>query len=198
MSFIAQTSATRRLIELLNSEGLPAGTLSSLLHLLSEVGQAANLSEQDKRGMAKRLKVTDSREIDQLLSFCAYIFDRATYFSLSPAKLAAALVEAGLAEDKSQAFGEEWALMAKERIEKARSETLGAPNKFASVNWTVGLTARTKDLTREKTPTALLQLNTQQGEAEKEKVTIEFNHDELYMFLKKLDTVQEQIDQLMP
>lgn len=99
-------------------------------------------------------------------------------------------------EDKVNIIVEAWTTHAKNVLQKLGQRTL-APNQLSDINWRLNLEMANMGRSKMKLPNAMFELKvTQEDMQQKEKIHLEFSHDELYAFYNQLETIQRQIDNL--
>lgn len=102
----------------------------------------------------------------------------------------------GINEDKVNIIVEAWTTHAKDVIQKLARRTL-APNQLSDINWRLNLEMANMGRSKMKLPNAMFELKITQDDAQKkEKIHLEFSHDELYAFYNQLETIQKQLDNL--
>ncbi|XP_031564733.1 COMM domain-containing protein 10-like isoform X2 [Actinia tenebrosa] len=139
--------------------------------LLNRIIQKLHL--KDERAFSdeeeNKLQSGLSLDVDDLhivLETSAFILEQAAYHNAKPAVLQQQLQNIGLNDDKLEAM-----------------------------NWRLNLQMAQASKAKLKLPNALFEFHLSSGE-EKEKIHIEFSHEELYAFYNQLETIQSQLDSL--
>ncbi|XP_060592294.1 COMM domain-containing protein 10-like [Ruditapes philippinarum] len=118
------------------------------------------------------------------------------YHIAKPAALSQQLSQLGMDQEKVDAIVESWTTNGREVIQNLRQRTL-MPNQFTDINWRLNLQMAQSTETKQKLPNAMFELGVhREGQEDKEKIRMEFTHDELYQFYNQLETIQKQIDGL--
>jgi hypothetical protein len=165
-------------------------------------------------------------ELQLVIDSSSFIFERAAYFSLSPARLGnelgQSLTSPPLGDDQLAAFKHVWEHEREGLLDKLRHHSL-SPQQLDKIHWRLQLVVppapppsqepapaqprkKTGDAAGKQhplpQPSAIFQLriNNANGLNEdgksEEMVNVEFNHAELYSFFDKLEAIQEQLDAL--
>lgn len=136
----------------------------------------------------------DPKELELVINTTTFILQQAAYHLAKPSLLKSQLAAIGLAEEKIQVLIQGWSSQGKATVEKLRSSTF-YPKQLEEVNWRQNLTMAQTGRSKLKQPNALFEFVIKEGE-EREKVQVEFTHEELYAFYSKLESIQDQLDSL--
>lgn len=188
------TASIKKAAALIN--GLESGKYSRLLsrvllklHLKNE--KVFTAEEEEKLQGALQL---DARELELVINTTTFILQQAAYHIAKPSLLKTQLAAIGLEEEKVQVLIKGWSSQGKATVEKLRSSTF-YPKQLEEVNWRQNLTMAQSGRSKLKQPNALFEFVIKEGE-EREKVQVDFTHEELYAFYSKLEGIQEQLDSL--
>ncbi|XP_041366953.1 COMM domain-containing protein 10-like [Gigantopelta aegis] len=169
--------------------------------LLSRITQKLHLkdertfSEEEEEKLQRTFELS-APDLELILQTLEFILQQAAYHSAKPAVLTQQLQQLELAEDKVQAIVQKWTASAKETVQKLRETTL-VPKQLEDVNWRLNLQMAQANKSKLKIPNALFELGVKDQNTEtKEKIRLEFTHDELYAFYNQLETIQKQLDGL--
>lgn len=194
MELFQVTPSLKKAAGLIN--GLDAGRFGKILgriipqlHLKEE--SAFSPEEIEKLPAALKL---EPKDVELVLDTATFILQQAAYHLAKPAVLGQQLQKIGLEEDKIQIFVGTWSSQGKAVVEKLQSRTF-YPKQLEEVKWRLNLQIAQASRTKMKLPNALFEFSVQDGE-EKDKVRVEFTHEELYKFYEKLETIQSQLDSL--
>ena len=165
-----------------------------------EPQEASTFSPEEEAKLQTMLSLTQP-QLHAVLTACAFMFEQAAYQAADGAALAAALAEAGMAEEQTAATVGVWESHSKALLDALRNKTLGGPSVLAGSSWRMDLQVGMDGLTKLTEPTSVFELalaaaNAEPGKAPEETFAVEFAHDELYAFFLKLERVQEQLDAL--
>ncbi|XP_035666460.1 COMM domain-containing protein 10-like [Branchiostoma floridae] len=153
-----------------------------------------SFSEEEEEMLQQALGLQGG-DLQLVLETTAFVLEQAAYHSAKPAVLEEQLKNIQLEEDKISVFVKAWSANGKEVILKLRKRTL-APDQLESVNWRLNLQMAQASQTKMKLPNAMFELGVRHDDDTREKVRMEFTHDELYDFYSQLETIQEQLDTL--
>jgi len=163
-----------------------------------DIKNEAIFNENEQTQLQNVFKINGT-ELQSILDSCSFIFAQAGYFAINPEILVIQLEKSGVANAKARSFGQSWKEEAGEYMAKLRKKAI-VPLEADSIDWRLHLQIGQSNLYRLKEPTAILQvgLHTTSDIKEKssENITMEFNHKELYELFEKLETIQEQLDNL--
>jgi len=164
------------------------------LHLKNE----KPFTEAEEQQLQSAFSLSES-QVQSALDGIAFIFEQAAYFGLNPQVLTSQLEKVGIVTQKLSAFETVWKQEAKELVIKLRGKSL-APFQLETVNWRLHLQVGQSNLFRLKEPSAVFEFGlTSTSETTKqanERLTMEFTHEELEDFFQRLETIQEQLDNL--
>ncbi|XP_046574221.1 COMM domain-containing protein 10-like [Haliotis rubra] len=161
------------------------------LHLKDE----RTFSEEEEEKLQSTFELS-APDLELVLETLEFILQQAAYHTAKPAVLTSQLQQLEIDDDKVQAIVEKWTSCAKETVQKLRERTL-VPKQLEAVNWRLNLQMAQSNKTKLKSPNALFELKVgDEATEEKEKIRIEFSHDELYKFYSQLEVIQKQLDGL--
>ncbi|XP_046354622.2 COMM domain-containing protein 10-like [Haliotis rufescens] len=161
------------------------------LHLKDE----RTFSEEEEEKLQSTFELS-APDLELVLETLEFILQQAAYHTAKPAVLTGQLRQLEIDDDKVQAIVEKWTSCAKETVQKLRERTL-VPKQLEAVNWRLNLQMAQSNKTKLKSPNALFELQvSEESSEEKEKIRIEFSHDELYKFYSQLEVIQRQVDGL--
>ncbi|XP_038077865.1 COMM domain-containing protein 10-like [Patiria miniata] len=192
----SQTARIKKAVVLINNIDA-----AKFPRLLSRILQKLHLrddhsfseEEQEKLQVALGL---EGKDLQLVLETTSFILEQAAYHIAKPTVLSQQLQNIGLEEDKVSVFVKAWTSSGKGVVEKLRQRTL-APNQLEEVNWRLNLQMGQASQTKMKLPNAMFEMVVSgQEEGEKEKIKMEFSHDELYQFYNKLEAIQGQLDSM--
>jgi len=139
-------------------------------------------------------------ELELLLGLSAFVFEQAAYATTPPETLRTELLDAGLAEEHALAFCSVWQAGAAECVQALKERSVLAPSSLAAVDWQ--LCVGTADSNGGRTPAAYAMLELElatavpEGKEVRTPVHARLSIDEMAGLLRKLDTVQGQMDRL--
>ncbi|KAL5482030.1 hypothetical protein EMCRGX_G022310 [Ephydatia muelleri] len=159
------------------------------LHLKDE--PAFNADEQEKLLSALQL---DPRGLELVLETTTFVLQQTAYHIAKVAVLKEHLQNIGLNEEKITMFVQTWTSQGKAVLERLRSRAF-YPYQLEESNWRLSLQMAQASKSRLKVPNALFEFVVN-GDEEKDKIHVEFSHEELYDFYTKLECIQQQLDSL--
>jgi len=165
-------------------------------------------SEAEQTQLLNVLKLQSS-ELQTVLDSCSFIYEQAAYYGLAPDILSLHLEKVGIATAKIMAFDKAWREGARELITQLRKKSL-VPHQLETVNWRLHIQMGQSTLSRLHEPAAILDFGlsnatpatskleaTDQSDASQgDHFAVELSHEQLYDFFTKLETIQEQLDNL--
>ena len=162
-----------------------------------EDSSASIFTEEERAQLKAKLELTgDAFEL--LLEACLYIFQKAAYLRLGPAKLAAQLTEAlEMEPPQAMAFGEVWKREAPALMAALAKHSLGGPQVLMGNDWQVHLQVAEQNKATQHEPRAIFQLSTADHRGGKEEAfSIEFSRAELADFFRDIEKIQMQMDRM--
>jgi hypothetical protein len=184
MELFQVTPSLKKAAGLIN--GLEAGRFSKILtrimpklHLKDE--PAFSPEEIEKLPAALKL---EPKDVELVLDTSTFIMQQAAYHLAKPAVLSQHLQKIGLEEEKIQVFVGMWTAHGKSVVEKLQSRTF-YPKQLDEVKWRLNLQIAQSSRTKMKLPNALFEFGIKDGE-EKDRVRVEFTHEELFKFYEKV------------
>ncbi|CAE1307685.1 COMMD10 [Acanthosepion pharaonis] len=169
--------------------------------LLSRILQKIHLKDERSFTEEEEEKLQSTfnlpaNDLELLLETLEFFLQQAAYHLAKPAVLTQQLLSLDINEDKVNIIVEAWTTHAKNVLQKLGQRTL-APNQLSDINWRLNLEMANMGRSKMKLPNAMFELKvTQEDMQQKEKIHLEFSHDELYAFYNQLETIQRQIDNL--
>lgn len=161
------------------------------LHLKDE----RTFSEDEEEKLQGTLGMSGP-DLELLLQTLEFFLQQSAYHTAKPAALSQQLSQLGMDQDKVDTIVESWTTNGREVIQNLRQRTL-MPNQLTDINWRLNLQMAQSTETKQKLPNAMFELGVhREGQEDKEKIRMEFTHDELYQFYNQLETIQKQIDGL--
>jgi len=152
-------------------------------------------NEQELKRLQQVFGITEA-DLQLVMDSSRYVFEQATYFLASSVRLGKELEAVGFDKEQIQAFQQVWESERDFIFEKLRARTI-TPEVTNTVGWRLHLKLAQTGAGSLKQPIALFELGNQNVDTDKmERLQVEFNHEELYDFFNKLESIQEQLDQL--
>ncbi len=135
-------------------------------------------------------------ELNDVLGALSYAHEQAAYVGLKPDALASVLVSAKLDVEHADAMARVWAEEAQGVVARIRdSSIMGAPAVLRDNSWSLSINMSNSSLQNTKDASARFELDLARPDgSDAEMLALEFSHAELYQFFKKLETVQQQLD----
>ncbi|KAK7116209.1 COMM domain-containing protein 10-like isoform X2 [Littorina saxatilis] len=135
-------------------------------------------------------------DLELVIETLEFVLQQAAYHAAKPQVLSQQLQQLELDDDKVKPIVEAWASNAKETISKLRQRTVH-PKQLEEVNWRLNLQLAQASKLKMKEPNAMFEFGVRdENSGEKEKIRMEFTHDELYGFYNQLEAIQKQLDSL--
>lgn len=161
------------------------------LHLKDE----RTFSEDEEEKLQTSLGLSGP-DLELLIQSLEFFLQQAAYHTAKPGILGQQLQQIEVTDEKAKVIVDEWSNSAKDVITKLRQRTI-LPKQLDSVNWRLNLQMAQSSKVKMKVPNAMFELGiTDENCDEKEKIKMEFTHEELYTFYNQLETIQKQIDSL--
>ena len=165
--------------------------ISQKLHLKDE----RTFSEEEEEKLQTAFGLS-SQELELVIETSEFFLHQAAYHAAKPQVLSQQLTQLELIEDKVTALVDAWTNCARMVIEKLRKRTL-APKQLENITWRMNLQMAQSSQGRMKEPNAMFQLTVADDQStNKEKIRMQFNHQELYAFYNQLEAIQTQLDHL--
>ncbi|XP_066951345.1 COMM domain-containing protein 10 isoform X1 [Macrobrachium rosenbergii] len=174
--------------------GLLTRICSALISNRSQV-----FTEEEEEKLSASLVIT--RDQTQLLiKTIIHIIQQAAHGMVRPALLKEHLLAAGISQDKTDIFIEQWSANAKAIVDTLRQQCL-SEKQLEDVAWDLHLKSASSTLARQAQPIAHVQLTLGDGTSKgssttSEKVLMQFSHDQLYDFYDQLEQIQSHLDSL--
>ena len=135
-------------------------------------------------------------DVTLLLESCSYFFEQAAYYGVPASGLSAHLSQLGITGASLEALSRAWESERDGVLERLKERTV-SPATLEQVSWQLHLQMAQSNLSRLKEPSAIFALSVKaDGSQQRERVTMEMNHEELYAFYLKLEQMQSQLDRL--
>ncbi|PVD19722.1 hypothetical protein C0Q70_20213 [Pomacea canaliculata] len=155
--------------------------------------RAFSEEEEDKLQSALGVTADDLELIIQTLEF---ILQQAAYHAAKPQVLSQQLMQIDLQDEKVQPIVEAWSSNAKDIVSQLRQRTIH-PKQLEEVKWRLNLQMAQSTRLKMKVPNAMFELSVHDDNSGgREKIRVEFTHEELYGFYNQLETIQKQLDSL--
>ncbi|XP_048360069.1 COMM domain-containing protein 10 [Sphaerodactylus townsendi] len=193
---IPETGSVRNAVSFINS--IDTGKFSRLLsHILQKLhlkGEST-FTEEEEEKLQTAFSV-EKQDLHLILETITFILEQAVYHNLKPTILQQQLEHSHVDHDKAEVFATTWAAAGPDTVEKFRQRIL-SPQKLETIGWQLNLQMAQSTQAKQKSPQAVLELGViNQDSKNMEKVLVEFNHQELFEFYNKFETIQAQLDSL--
>jgi COMM domain containing 10 len=129
----------------------------------------------------------------------SYVFERAAYHGVNGEALTEHLVTVGMLEDRAAVLGTVWQDGGKQVVDAFRGTSNGAARVLNSTNWSVHVNVASNATAAGRDVYGVVELGLSDPanpDKPSKPILTEFSHDELYDFFQKLETIQEQLDEL--
>ncbi|ESO92570.1 hypothetical protein LOTGIDRAFT_190525 [Lottia gigantea] len=190
------TPSIQKAVSLINN--LDNSKVSLLLsRILSKlyVSESRPFSEEEESKLQGALDVSGD-DLGLILETLEFFVQQAAYHSAKPQVLASQLKGLEINEDKVDCIVEVWSNGAYEVINRLKSKGL-APKVLEDINWRLNLQLAQSSKVKLKAPNTLIELALKSEDSEqKERIRLDFSHEELYEFYQQLETIQKQLDTL--
>ncbi|XP_064608939.1 COMM domain-containing protein 10-like [Liolophura sinensis] len=190
------TASIKKAVSIINEIDPPKFPL-----LLSRILQKLHLkddssfTEDEEEKLQSTFKLPAS-DLQLLIEALEFFLQQAAYHTAKPAVLTQQLQQLEIEEEKVSVIVESWTNSGRDVVQKLREITM-APKQLTDVNWRLNLQMAQDNKTKMKMPNAQFELGIiHQDTQEKEKVRMEFTHDELFAFYNQLEKIQKQLDGL--
>ncbi|XP_054842908.1 COMM domain-containing protein 10 [Eublepharis macularius] len=193
---IPDTGSVRKAVSFINTidTGKFSRLLSRILQKLHLKGEST-FTEEEEEKLQIAFSV-EKQDLHLILETITFILEQAVYHNLKPTVLQQQLEHSRVDHDKAEVFATTWAAAGPDTVEKFRQRIL-SPQKLETVGWQLNLQMAQSTQAKQKSPQAVLELGViNQDSKNMKKVFVEFNHQELFEFYNKLETVQAQLDSL--
>ena len=190
------TSSIHKTVELINqihSSKLNKLLSRVILKIHSKDEKSFTAEEEEKLQVAFNLT---SNALESVLDTISFIFEQAAYHNAKPNILRQQLQQVELDEEQIECFVNIWVDHGTNVNELLRKRSL-APKQLENVNWELRLQTASADQSKLRIPSGILELCLSQSDSEKkDKLLMEFSHEELFKLFKQLETIQTQLDTL--
>ncbi|KAL8562624.1 hypothetical protein ACOMHN_011196 [Nucella lapillus] len=168
--------------------------LSRILQKL-HIKEERTFSEGEEEKLQGALGVAGA-DLELIIETLEFFLQQAAYHAAKPQHLSQQLQQLDLQEEKIKPIVEAWSSSAKDTIGQLRQRTVH-PKQLEEVNWRLNLQLAQSSVSKMKEPNAMFELGVRdENSGEKEKIRMEFTHDELYGFYNQLEAIQKQLDSL--
>ncbi|KAI0208419.1 COMM domain-containing protein 10 [Lamellibrachia satsuma] len=168
--------------------------LSRILQKLHLKGERT-FTEQEEEKLESALSLPP-QDLQLVIETCEFILQQAAYHIAKPAVLSKQLQRLGFDDDKVAVFVDAWTNNAASVTQKLRHRSI-APKQLEEINWRLSLQMGQATQSKMKLPNAMFELTVKDDNTQvKDKVRMEFTHEELYTFYNQLETIQAQLDTL--
>ncbi|XP_045582858.1 COMM domain-containing protein 10 [Procambarus clarkii] len=161
-------------------------------------GSSQVFTEEEEEKLNSSLGLTPE-QTKTVIHTVVHIIQQAAHNMVRPALLEEHLAAAGITQNRVQIFTEHWITNAKPIVDKLRQQNL-SEKQLEDVAWELHLETASSNLARQSRPIAHLQLNLSSGtdasKLEAEKVSLQFDHDQLYQLYDQLEQIQSHLDAL--
>jgi len=141
----------------------------------------------------------NTEQLHSVLNASAFIFEQCAYVDINPDVLAFQLEKSGVNTQKIGSFVQVWKEGSSDFLSHLKDKSI-MPLELGQIGWQLHLQIGQTSLKRMKEPAALFDLQLKSpSESIKgisEHIQLEFTTSELNEFFKKLETIQEQLDNL--
>ncbi|OWF53988.1 COMM domain-containing protein 10-like [Mizuhopecten yessoensis] len=169
--------------------------------LLTRITQKLHLkddrtfSEEEETKLQDALALT-AGDLELVLQTLEFFLQQAAYHAAKPAVFTQQLQQLDMDEDKVKTVVEAWTSSGREVVQRLRQRTLN-PKQLEDINWRLSLQMAQATQVKMKMPNAMFELAVKNENTDtREKIRMEFTHDELYKFYNQLETIQKQLDSL--
>lgn len=171
---------------------------ATILARMAEKKSGSAFTEAEMEQLQEVLGISSS-DVETLVAGSSYIFDQAAFNNLSPENLEPQLVSHGMEDTAAAAFKKVWGDGRAPFVSALRERTLGAPQTLDGVDWRLQLTMSSKDLSKTKTLSSVLDLklgDASRPDAAPEHLVMELNMEQLMKLYNDLEKVQSQLDKI--
>lgn len=174
-------------------------------------GTVAAFSDDETAQLQEVFSLTEA-QLELVLSGSAFVFEQAAYSMTPPDALQNALLDAGLAEDHARAFGAVWQARAAECVQTLKERSVLAPQQLTAIDWQLTIATAGSDGARTQRAQSILEFQLSEptagvaaegaggegtaGSSSSKAVHVRLGIEQMSGLLKKLDTIQGQLDRL--
>ena len=189
-------------VQLINS--VPASKLAQILKRLSSkihLRDSSYFTPSEVDSLSNSFGLT-TLEMSDVLNASGYVLEQCMSLSLKEEALESTLLESKMDKEAVAAFKLVWMKEGKDMVKRMmEASDMGMPLIMKHSEWTLAINVSNSGLKSTKEASATLDLELEEGAGavggKGETLALEFSHAELYGFFRKLDTIQQQLDNLI-
>lgn len=164
--------------------------------IITTMGQTRAFSEDEETKLLSVFNLTQP-QLTTLIEASTYIFEQATYFTVSANKLVNQLMAASVADAQAQAFGQVWAEHSEAYVKQVKSRLIGAPKVLDNVTWRLHMTLGNQSEAKSTNLTGFFNFATTEVDgSDADSVTVGLTQAQVEKLFEQLQTVQNQLDSL--
>jgi hypothetical protein len=189
-----------RAVALINATD--AKSLSQIApRIISRMGHnTPALFNPDETAQLVELLCVSASDTSDLIDGCSYIYDRAAYWLFGAPELLQRLTDSSVSSDAAAALCKAWEVEGGEFVKRLKNAPFSAYDVVTGVDWDVSIQVSRQDEAQLCAPSCSVAIATQKGQSQLGvggNIVFECDQDDLFGFLKQLDSIQEQIDTLV-
>lgn len=158
------------------------------------------LFNSDETAQLVELLCVSASDTSDLIDGCSYIYDRAAYWLFGAPELLQRLTDSSVSSDAAAALCKAWEVEGGEFVKRLKNAPFSAYDVVTGVDWDVSIQVSRQDEAQLCAPSCSVAIATQKGQSQLGvggNIVFECDQDDLFGFLKQLDSIQEQIDTLV-
>eukprot|EP01063_Lacrimia_lanifica_P003331 TRINITY_DN11771_c0_g1_i1.p1 TRINITY_DN11771_c0_g1~~TRINITY_DN11771_c0_g1_i1.p1 ORF type:complete len:206 (+),score=66.08 TRINITY_DN11771_c0_g1_i1:79-696(+) len=161
--------------------------------VMNEVAEGVQLTKHERKSLAKKF---ERKDVQVVMDGLSYVVERFGYFSASQEQVQTELESLGVVDAALEGILDAWRQNSKRFFSQLRAHDLGGPSVLKNVTYDTQLRMLSDDAQPEHTPNTVLQLhmNGDGLDGGEEKLTLGFDHAQLYSFFQQIDSIQHAID----
>jgi len=173
--------------------GLLLKRILEKLHLKRE-----QLFNDTECGQLQAMLKLNGPGLSTILDGCSFIFEKASYETVSPDALSEGLTAVGMSASKAGVFADLWRREGKVVLGRLAETTISGPSVLSSFSWRANMKVGQSGAAKLRDPSVVFDFTTSDPDANNvdTKFAVEFTHDRLYDFFLSLEKIQEQLDAL--
>ena len=183
---------------------MPASKLAQILKRLSSkihLRESSYFTPSEVDSLSNSFGLT-TLEMSDVLNASGYVLEQCMSLSLKEGALESTLLESKMDKEAVAAFKLVWMKEGKDMVKRMmEASDMGMPLIMKHSEWTLAINVSNSGLKSTKEASATLDLELEEGAGaaggKGETLALEFSHAELYGFFRKLDTIQQQLDNLI-